>query len=99
MRQIYKIIFNYGYTKDYSKEVLKKSLDKYEAYLKMQATFWEELKTIRAQRLSDEKRRLENVMSIAQDNADRKASIEDKKLLNITLLVLVGLFIMKKIKQ
>lgn len=60
--------------------MLRNSASKMEAYAKTQVSFWEEMKKIRAQRLSDEKRRLENVQTIERQKAQVEAGILNKKI-------------------
>lgn len=87
------------YDNEYKDALLKQSKDTQEAWQKANASFVEELKKIYALRLQDEKRRLENVTSIAQDNANKHAGIENKKTLNLLILGVVGTIIIKSLNK
>ncbi|AMD85421.1 hypothetical protein SAMN05444369_11042 [Capnocytophaga haemolytica] len=87
------------YDKEYQAELLAKTKSAKEAYTAANLTFWEELKKIRAQRLYDENRRVENIAKIAQSNADAKAGLEQKKTLNYLLFGAIGLAMLAVIKK
>ncbi|GET46917.1 hypothetical protein [Capnocytophaga felis] len=87
------------YDEEYKNEMLRASKNKLEAYAKTQVSFWEEMKKIRAQRLSDEKRRLENVQTIERKKAQVEAGILNKKNMSLRILALLGGAIIWKLKQ
>ncbi|ATA67281.1 hypothetical protein CGC48_00790 [Capnocytophaga cynodegmi] len=78
------------YDQNYKNEILRASKNKLEAYAKTQVSFWEEMKKIRAQRLSDEKRRLENVQTIERKKAQIEAGILNKKNMSLGILAVLG---------
>ncbi|GET48829.1 hypothetical protein RCZ02_16600 [Capnocytophaga felis] len=87
------------YDQEYKNEMLRASKNKLEAYAKTQVSFWEEMKKIRAQRLSDEKRRLENVQTIERKKAQTEAGILNKKNMSLGILALFGGVMIWKLKQ
>ncbi|MFK8294826.1 hypothetical protein ACI760_01370 [Capnocytophaga canimorsus] len=78
------------YDQNYKNEVLRASKNKLEAYAKTQVSFWEEMKKIRAQRISDEKRRIENVQTIERRKAQAEAGILNKKNMSLGILAVLG---------
>ena len=87
------------YDQEYKNEILRNSKDRFEAYAKTQTLFWEEMKKIRAQRISDEKRRLENVQVIERKKAQTEAGILNKKNMSLGLLILLGGVMISKLKN
>ena len=87
------------YDQEYKNEILRNSKDRFEAYAKTQTLFWEEMKKIRTQRISDEKRRLENVQVIERKKAQTEAGILNKKNMSLGLLILFGGVMISKLKN
>lgn len=87
------------FDKEYQKELLQKAKDAKTAYAMANMSFWEELKKLRAQRLADEQRSVENIAKIAQSNADAKVGLEQKKMLNYLLLGGIGIAVLHTLKN
>ncbi len=87
------------YDKEYTQKLLEESQSKTEAYAKANKTFWEEIKKIRKIRIQEEKAKLQNLKKASDEQAKMAVGLENKKTLNMVLLAVLGLGVMKMIKD
>ena len=87
------------YDKEYTQKLLEESQSKTEAYAMANKTFWEEIKKIRKIRIQEEKAKLQNLKKASDEQAKMAVGLENKKTLNMVLLAVLGLGVMKMIKD
>lgn len=87
------------YDTRYSDSLKKDVRDEVKKVLQRNEEFVSELKKIRLTNLHDERRRLDNIMDIAQSKANANARIKDKELINLIALGTIGLLAIKMINK
>mgnify|MGYP000917871671 FL=1 len=96
-REQYSIYLKYD--KKYQKELLDLAHNKADAYNLANKLFWEELKKVRAQRLYEEQHSVDNIKKIASHEANQRAGLENKKLLNLALVGALGIGVLTIISK
>ena len=96
-REQYSIYLKYD--KKYQKELLDLAHNKADAYNLANKLFWEELKKVRAQRLYEEQHSVDNIKKIASHEANQRAGLENKKLLNLALVGALGIGVLTFISK
>ena len=96
-REQYSIYLKYD--KKYQQELLDLAHNKADAYNLANKLFWEELKKVRAQRLYEEQHSVDNIKKIASNEANQRAGVENKKLLNLALVGALGIGILTIISK
>ena len=96
-REQYSIYLKYD--KKYQKELLDLAHNKADAYNLANKLFWEELKKVRAQRLYEEQHSVDNIKKIASHEANQRAGLENKKLLNLALVGTLGIGVLTFISK
>ena len=87
------------YDTDYKASLEKDAKNEMEAYRMLNQSFIDELNKIKKEKIIDEKRRLDNVMKIAQDKERRLSNYEKNKLINILCIGAIGLLSIKMIQK